>query len=80
MLESMVKTRKEETNAFTGDVRAVECEDCRIDAGSIHLSALGIKGLVVKVENNVVTVAKKSWLKRHIKGDQDEKIGNQRVA
>lgn len=52
-------------NNYTGDVCAVECKDCEIDAGSIHLAALGIKGLVVKFEDGVLTVAKKSWLKRH---------------
>ena len=50
-----------------GNVRAVECEDCEIDAGSIYLAALGINGLVVKFEDGVLTVAKKSWLKRHAK-------------
>lgn len=53
-------------NHHVGDVCAVECEDCEIDAGSIHLAALGIRGLVVKFENGVLTVAKKSWLKRYI--------------
>lgn len=53
------------TNKIRGDVRAVECEGCEIDAGSIQLSALGVKDLVVKVRGGVVTVAKKSWLKRH---------------
>lgn len=48
-----------------GDVCAVECEDCEIDAGAVHFAAVGIKGLVVKFEDGVLTVAKKSWLKRH---------------
>lgn len=48
-----------------GNVCAVECKGCEIDVGSIHLAALGIKGLVVKFEDGVLTVAKKSWLKRH---------------
>ena len=60
----MAKGGRKAENEFTGDVRAVECEDCQIDAGSIHVSALGLKGLVVQVEKGVVTVATKSWKKR----------------
>ena len=70
------KGGKKTENEFTGEVRAVECEDCQIDAGSIHVSVLGLKGLVVKVEKGVVTVAKKSWLKRQGKNC----IGAPRVA
>ena len=65
MSRSRAETGKKATNMFIGDVRAVECEDCQIEAGAIHLSALGLRGLVVKIEKDVVTIAKKSWLKRH---------------
>ena len=58
----MAKGGRKAENEFTGDVRAVECEDCQIDAGSIHVSAFGVKGLVVKVEKDVVMVAKKTRL------------------
>ena len=52
-------------NELLGNICAVECEDCQIDAGSVRLMALGVKGLVVKCGNDSVTVTKKSWLTRH---------------
>lgn len=53
------------TNEIVGDVCAVECEDCRLEAGTVKLAVLGIRGIVVKVENGVVTIAKKAWLKKN---------------
>lgn len=45
-------------NQIIGDVNAVSCEGCRINAGKIHVAALGLENVEIRVEGGVVIVRK----------------------
>ena len=53
-------------NKIVGDVNAVECEGCFVEAHSVPVGVLGVKNLKITVEDGVVTVANKSWVRKHV--------------
>ena len=57
---------RDKRNKFVGDVTAVECEGCIVETHTIPVGVLGLKNLKIKVEDGVVTVANKSWIRKHM--------------
>lgn len=53
-------------NKLVGNVNAVECEGCFVETHTIPVGVLGLKDSQIKVEDGVVTVASKSWIRKHM--------------